>query len=243
MDIKVVSIGLMVVSVVTVVATFIYLKMSKAMVEKSFMYGIFASMMAQFMTVLLVGGSSAYALFMNALFLSMVFYNVVAMFGFRFAHMHESINHFFSFFAGFGIVGNVMNLFFFGASSYLIDMYSKSPEFIEVIGQDVLDLLLESLNLSLGENMGVLLVSLVCAVIVSYISLQLFTISYKRHVIRTNMKGMFVLFVYYLVSVFVPSKDIQVTLQCALYILTTIASYLIYLQSRNDEPSIKVTVM
>lgn len=243
MDIKNVSIALMVASVVTVLATFVYLKASKAMVEKSFAYGIFASVVAQFMSVLLIGGSSAYALFMNALFLSMVFYNVVVMFGFRFAKMHESVNQFFSFFAGFSIVGNVMNLFFFGASSYLITIYSKSPEYVEVIGEDVLNLLMDSLSVSLGENMIVLFVSLVCAIVVSYVSLRLFTISYKKHVIRTNLKGMLALFAYYLVSVFVPGEDFQVTIQCALYILTTLASYIIYLQSRNDEPSIKVMMM
>ena len=240
MDIKVISSGLMIGSVVAVVATFVYLKSQKAMIEKSFMYGVLASLAAQFMSVLLVGGTSIGSLVLNALFLSMVFYNVIAMFGFRYGNIHESSNHFISFFAGLGIVGNVINLFMFGASSYLIDMYSKTPEFIEALGEDVVNALLDTLSVSLGENMFILLVSFVCAVIVSYISMKLFTISYTRRVIKTNLKGMLVLFVYYLVSVFVPTIEYQVTVQFSLYLLTTLASYLIYLQSRNDEPSIKI---
>jgi len=59
---------------------------------------------------------------------------------------------------------------------------------------------------------------------------------------RTNFKGMLVLFAYYIVSLFVTANTQELYLQAGLYAGVALASYLVYLQSKDDRPSITIVV-
>lgn len=243
MDVKMISIGFIVISIVVAIGSFVFLKWKKWLVEKPFIYGILGSLAAQFMSIFVLADSAIFSMIINALFLSLVLYNIVMVFGIRLSKMNESEENFISYYAGAGVVGNFLNLFFFGLSGIMIDMYSKNPEFIETLGEDVISSLLDSVTYALSENLAVLFVSLISALFISYFSMRIFVVSFNKKLVKTNFKAILILFAYYIVGVFMPNTAAQINVQMLLYVVVTIAAYFIYKQAKNDEPSINITII
>lgn len=243
MDIKMISSVLVVASIVASIVVFVYLKVKKQLVEKAFVYGLVGALSAQIMSIFVLADTSLFSLIVNALFLSLVFYNVVMLFGIRFSKMHESNKAFYSVYCGLGVVGNLLNVFFFGLSGLMVNVYSQNEELVEAVGKDVMDALVDGVSRALSEDLLVLVASLIASFFISYFTLKLFAHAYSKKLIKTNFKALLMLFAYYAVGVFIPTNAMQTNLQIVLYGAVVLAAYLIYKQSKNDQPSVVIKVI
>ncbi|MBE6113885.1 MAG: hypothetical protein E7191_02285 [Erysipelotrichaceae bacterium] len=242
MDLRVTSIIMIFVFMVSFVAVYMILRLKQMLDDRAFVFGIFAAFVVQMMSGFIVLDSSKLSLFINGLFLTLVFYNIFVLFGLRSTRVAIDENSFYSYYSGMGIVGNFLSFFFLGVSGFMVDVYSNNPEYVEMMGEDVMKILIDTMNVALGQELWILVVSVITAIVVSYFTLRMFVIGFTRKVMRTNFKGMLVLFAYYIVSLFVTANTQELYLQAGLYAGVALASYLVYLQSKDDRPSITIVV-
>lgn len=243
MNVTLVSSWIVGLSLVASIGTYVYMKRKKILIEKSFVYGVVGAIGAQLLSIFILAENSFFTMIIDAMFLAMIFYNIVIVFGIRFSKIHESHNSLLSFYGGIGVIGNLLNFLFFGLSGLMIDSYSKNPEIIEAMGEEMMQALIDSVTYALSKNISAMIASLLAAIIISYFSINLFARGFAKKLIRTNFKSLLMLFAYYLVGVYMPANTQQIGIQVVLYIAVVLASYLIYQQSKHDEPSVIIKVI
>lgn len=242
MDLRIISILLIFVFIVLFVANYMVLRLKGILDERAFVLGVIAAFVIQMMSSFIVLDGSKLTLLVNGLFLTLVFYNIFVLFGLRLTRLIVDQNSFYSYYSGMGIVGNFLAFFFLGISGFMVDIYSNNPELVETMSEDVINMLVDTMNVALGQDLWILIVSVITAIIVSYFCLRLFVIGFTRKVMRTNLKGMLVLFCYYVVSLFVTTNTQELYLQAALYACVALASWLMYRQSKEDRPNITIVI-
>lgn len=235
-------IGVVVISVVMMIATFFTLKLKKILNERAFVYGILASMFLMLCTNFLIANGDFVYLIVDSLFMGMVFYNAVSMFGLRMAKIHEDEKLFTSFFSGLCIIGNLFSVLTLGVGGFLVKMYANDPMMIEYFGTETIEVLLEAFQLTLVDYGYLLVVSFVVAIAIGYMAISMISYAIKNNTIKTILKSIFILSAFYIVNLFVPASTREGIITVVAYFAVVFAAYLLYKESKHDKPSIEIII-
>ena len=242
MSFETICVGIVAISVICTVATFLILKKKKWLNEKTFIYGIFGAGFLMVCSNFLMSTGDFATSVIDALFMGMVFYNVISMFGVRMGRIHQDNNSLLSFFSGFCIIGNLFTLFMLGVSGYLINMYQNDPVMIEYFGAETIELLFEAFQLTIIDYGYLLVISVIIAILIGYMAIDMVSYAMKNNTIKTILKAMLILSAYYVVNLFVPTSTKEGLVTVVAYIAVLLSAYLIYQESKHDKPSIEIVI-
>ena len=237
-----ICIGIVVISIVFMVATFFTLKTKKMLNERAFVYGILGAGFQMICTNFLISEGDFVYLLIDGLFMGMVFYNIVSIFGVRMAKLQESKNSVISFFSGLCIIGNFFTSFMLGVSGYLINMYASDPILVEYFGAETVQVLLEAFELTIMDYGYLLVVSLIVAILIGYMAVSMITYAVQNKTVKTILKANLILTSYYIVNLFVPTSSKEGLITVVAYIAVLLSAYLLYKESKHDKPSIEIII-
>lgn len=230
------------ISVVAIIAMFLYLKFKKQLNEKAFVYGVLGAVLTMFCSTFVMSTGDIFFLIIDGLFMAMVFYNITTMFGIRLAKIDQDTNAFRSFFSGISIVGNFLNVLMLGAGGLIMEAYAADPVVIEALTKEVLDALMNAYQVTLMQYGYLLIVSVIVAIAVGYIALSMFVYANNNKTIKTIGKGILILSAFYIVNLYSPTTQKEGLIAFVIYLSIAAAAYLLYQQSKEDKPSIEIII-
>lgn len=242
MSITLVSEILMIGASVAAIMLFMYLKLSHKLDGKAFMAGVVGSMVLQLLAGFVIFTNNIAYMIIDGLFLGTMYYNVVSFYGIRKIHIEENEQSFQSFYMGLTIIGIFLQIFLIGVTGILIQYMAADADMIAYFGVDVLNSLVESWRISIYDCYYVTICAIISEVLISYMVLKMFVHGAKNKVIRTTLKGEFLMIAYYICNIFTPADSKQRVVACVVYAALVLATYILYQNSKEDRPTIHVEI-
>lgn len=237
MDITSIAYGMLVVSVIVIAGSIVYLKRSQKLAEKACMYGIISAIMVQVFAFFFIFTGDFFAILINALFLGIVSYNMITVFGIRSAKIYEKDSrNFISFFVGNSVIANALNFVLIGLMSISFTKYSQDPEIIKAIGADMMNQMSQLMRSMTVDRFASLLGGTIASVIVSYCAIRIMIKAHQLKKPVLNLKSVLIMVVFYVVNLYMPYTGMQEWLQIALYGAVSAASYIFLKQEEVVNP-------
>lgn len=236
MDIKGIGYGMLVGAIVISVASVLYLKKRNMLHEKALIYGLLANIMVQLFAFLFIYTGDFLAVLMNAVFLALITYNTITIFGTRMSKIYEKdMRALLSFFTGNAVLANALSFILIGLASLSFDSIASNEGLIASVGVDTMNQLAAAMKSVTMDHLDSMLVGTLASMIVTYSALIIFARAHQTKVASMNIKGIFILFSFYVINLYIPNTTSQEWMQMVLYGAIAISSHVLMKQVWNEK--------
>ena len=242
MDFKTICLIIISIGICGILGSIVFLKVNKLMHEKSLAYGIFAALLVILFSNFVVVSSDLFYLIIDSLFLSMLFYNFVNMFGFKMAQIQNDEKMVISFFIGIGIIGNLISFMFLGIGGISLGSVASNPILLEYFDQSLISALSAAYQSTIMNYGYLLVVSLIVAILIDYMTIKMFVYAIVHNTAKTVFKALFMLFAFHIINLYTPSSSYEGIIVLISYGAVLLASYMLYKESKKDKQTLKIII-